>query len=181
MRKVLRTASIAAALVGAAVIGLPISAAASSIYPPTDACSVDPTTIAPGGTVVFSCSEGTFGSSEPVTVTITGENGAGATLGFVKFAISTASYNTTSAEGGELPGVSITLPSNATGVYNIAAVSPSSAGGISSVTITGDDGEALPGTGGDPAAVALWAGGGLLLLASGAVAIAVARRRNSSR
>lgn len=179
MRKALRTASIAAALIGAATLGLPAAASASSIYPPTDACSVDPTTMTAGGTVAFSCSEGTFAASEPVTVTITGENGAAATFGFVHFAITTGSYNTTSGEAGELAAVNITLPSNASGVYNIAAVSPSSAGGISSVTVGAADDGALPSTGGDPAAVALWAGGGLLLLAGGAVAIAVARRRKS--
>lgn len=179
MRKALRTATIVMALTGVAAFCVPAAASASSIYPPTDACSVEPSAMTAGGTVVFECSEGTFGTSEPVTVTVTGESGADATFSFVQFAISTGSYNTTSGEAGELAGVSITLPNNATGVYNIAAVSPSSAGGISSVTITPDSGEALPSTGGDPAAVALWAGGGLLLLAGGAVAIAVARRRKS--
>ncbi len=176
MRKGLRTASIAAVFIGAAALGLPSAASASSIYPPTDACSIDPSTMTPGGTVVFSCSEDTFGPEEQVTVTVTGENGADTTFGFVKFAISTGSYNTTSGDAGQIDGVSITLPNNASGVYNVAAVSPSSAGGISSVTIV-EDGVPLAGTGGDAGVLALWAGGGLVLLAGGAIAVIAARRR----
>lgn len=177
MRNTILNASMMAALLGVAIIGFPAAASASSIYPPTDACSIEPSTMTAGGTVVFECGGGTFGIDEPVTITVTGENGAGTTFGLVQFAISTGSYNTTSGAAGELAGVSITLPDDASGVYNVAAVSPSSAGGISSVTIAAADGEALPNTGGDAGALALWAGGGLVLLAGGAVAIAAARRR----
>ena len=76
--------------------------------------------------------------------------------------------------------MSITLPADARGTYNIAAVSPTSAGGTAAVTVTAADG-ALPTTGLDTAAVTgLLIGGGALLVAGAAIAITVAVRRNRS-
>lgn len=170
----------AAALAAAAVFAVPAAAQASSIYPPSDACQVSPSATTPGSTVVFSCAEGTFGADEAVKITITGENGAGATFGFVRFAVTTGAYDTTSGAAGELAGTRITLASDASGIYNIAAVSASSAGGTASVTVSAS-GDGLPSTGGDSQALGLWAGGALLLVAGGAIAVtaAVRRRRNT--
>jgi hypothetical protein len=95
----------------------------------------------------------------------------------VRFAITTASDTARSDADGSLAAVDITLPSNASGTYNIAAVSPTSAGGTAAVTVTGADG--LPATGLDPAAtLGLWIGGGALLVAGAALAIVAAVRRS---
>ncbi len=162
----------------AALLAMPqVAHASSTLYPPSDACRVTPATTTPASTVVFSCNEGTFGSDEAVKITVTGENGSGVVFGFVRTAIDTGSYTSRSGAAGELGGVTIALPSDANGVYNIAAVSPSSAGGTASVTVTAGGDSTIPTTGGDSTQVALWAGGGLVLLAGGAIAVAAAARR----
>ncbi|HYP72851.1 MAG TPA: cell wall protein [Microbacterium sp.] len=176
----LTQAAVVTALAGAAVLAVPAAAQASSIYPPSGACQVSPSTAAPGATLVFTCDDGTFAANEAVKITITGENGGGATFGFVRFAVSTGAYDTTSGAAGQLANTRITLPSDASGIYNIAAVSATSAGSTASVTVAAADGS-LPSTGGDLQSVGLWAAGGALLVAGGAVAVAAAvRRRRSS-
>jgi len=178
MKHTLRTALAISALVAASALALPAAAQASTIYPPSGSCTVSPTTAAPGATVQFRCADETFSSTEPVTITVTGENGADTAIGMIKFAITTASGDATSTATGELADVPITLPSNASGTYNIAAVSATSAGGTAAVTVRNDGG--LPATGLDSSTlVGLWIGGGALLLAGAALAItAVVRRRN---
>lgn len=176
MRLRVSSALAALALAGLGVLALPGAAQASSIYPPSDACQVTPSTTTPGSTVVFSCADGTFAANENVKITVTGENGSGSTFGVVRFAVTTGAYDTTSGAAGELDGTRITLASDASGVYNIAAVSASSAGSTASVTVSAT-GTGLPSTGGDSQTVALWAGGGLLLVAGGAIAVAAAVRR----
>ena len=71
----------------------------------------------------------------------------------------------------------ITLPANASGVYNIAAISATSAGGAASASIVGADG--LPSTGGNSdQLLGVWIGGGALVLAGAVIVIArVARAR----
>ena len=69
-------------------------------------------------------------------------------------------------------------PSNASGTYNIAAISATSAGGTAAVTVSSGSG-GLPTTGLDGGSlVALGIGGGVLLLAGGALAVATAVRRS---
>lgn len=176
MRLRVTPALAAAALVVIGVFAVPAAAQASSIYPPSDACQVTPSATTPGSTIVFSCADGTFAADESVKITVTGENGGGSTFGFVRFAVTTGAYDTTSGAAGELAGTRITLASDASGIYNIAAVSASSAGGTASVTVSAS-GTGLPSTGGDAQTVALWAGGGLLLVAGGAIAVGAAVRR----
>jgi hypothetical protein len=113
-----------------------------------------------------------------VTITVTGENGGAATIGMVKFAITTASSTTSSEADGSLAPVSITLPSGATGTYNIAAVSATSAGGTAAVTVASEPG-GLPTTGLDSGSLtALLIAGGALVLVGGALAITMAMRRS---
>lgn len=166
------------AIAAASMLAVPAAASASNIYPPSDSCTVSATTMVAGETFDFSCNSSTFSANETVTITVTGENGAGATFGaaFVKFAVSTGSTTRTSTETGALEPVAITLPQNASGVYNIAAISATSAGGAGSTTISSGD-AGLPLTGGDAPLVGLWLGGGALLLAGAAVAAAAAARR----
>lgn len=168
-----------AALVAASALALPAAAQADTIYPPSNACSVVPSVVTPGATVTFSCVDGTFSPSEFVSVTVEGNTNA--TVGFVKFAV-TSSGSTTSAADGAI-SVPITFPSNASGNYNITAASETSAGGAATVSISatgsGSGEGSLPATGSDSAALlGLWVGGGALVLAGGAVALTAAVRRN---
>ncbi|MFE5407292.1 LPXTG cell wall anchor domain-containing protein [Microbacterium sp. NPDC056569] len=170
-------AAFAATLAVAAILAVPQAASASTIYPPSGSCTTTPATTQAGGTVSFECAAETFSPDETVTITVTGENGTAARIGMVKFAITTASTTAPSSADGSLAAIDITLPSNATGTYNIAAVSSTSAGGTAAVTITGADG--LPATGLDQGqTIGLWIGGGALLLAGAALAVVAAVRRS---
>ncbi|MDR7112880.1 LPXTG-motif cell wall-anchored protein [Microbacterium trichothecenolyticum] len=174
--RLLPRATFAAMLALGAVLAVPAAANASTIYPPSGSCTTTPTAQA-GGTISFECAAETFSADEAITITVTGENGAASRIGMVKFAITTASGNASSEADGSLAAVDITLPSNATGTYNIAAVSSTSAGGTAAVTITGADG--LPATGLDQGqTLGLWIGGGALLLAGAALAVVAAVRRS---
>lgn len=163
--------------------GAPAAAHASTIYPPVDACQSDAAGAGPGSTVSFSCDSRSFAANEAVTVTVTGENGAGATFAMVRMAVSTASEQYRSDADGALPTVRITLPADARGVYNIAAVSASSAGGTASAVIdtststdplvrAGFDGSQLMG---------LWIGAGALVAAGAVILIATGLRRRRDR
>lgn len=178
MKHLVRNAVMAVTLVAASALALPAAAQASAIYPPSGSCTVSPTTTTPGGTVAFRCAAETFSGGETVTVTVTGENGSAAQIGMVRFAITTSSGTAVSAPDGSLADVSITLPSDARGTYNIAAVSPTSAGGTAAVTVTGESG-GLPSTGLDSASVTgLWIAGGALVLLGGGLAVAASVRRS---
>jgi len=172
-------------IAGTAVIGLalaltPLTAHASTIYPPVDSCSTTSATAAAGAELAFSCTARTFSANEAVTITVTGENGREVAFAIARFAISTGSTVRTSDADGALAPVRITLPADASGVYNIAAISRSSAGAVASVSIVGSDG--LPTTGGDSGQlVGVWVGGGALLLAGATVLIALAVRRRRDR
>lgn len=173
----------AVALAAAATLALPVAAQADTIYPPSNACSVVPTVITPGATVTFSCTDGTFSPGEFVSITVEGPTSA--EIGFVKFAVtSTGSSEATST--GALAGVPISFPSNASGVYNITAVSETSAGGTASASIStgsaaggSSSSGQLPATGLDSGSLlGLWVGGGAIVLAGGALAVAATVRRN---
>ena len=180
MHRSLRSIVTALAIGMAVVVGAPAAAQASTIYPPVDACSTSSATAQAGQAIEFSCTSGTFGASEPITITVTGENGEGATFAVVRFAISTGSTTRTSDAAGALRPVAITLPQNASGVYNIAAVSPSSAGGAASTSIVDADG--VPRTGGESGQLlGIWIGGGALVAAGAIVLITLALRRRGHR
>ena len=171
--------SAVAALVAASALALPAAAqAAPPIYPPSNACSVVPTVITPGATVTFNCVNGSFTPGEFVSVTVEGNTSAD--IGFIKFAVTSAG-STTATTGGGI-SVPIAFPSNASGNYNIAAVSETSAGGTATVSVaaaSGGGGSSLPATGIDSSSLlGLWVGGGALVLAGGAVALTAAVRRN---
>ncbi|SCY47523.1 hypothetical protein SAMN05216488_1961 [Microbacterium sp. LKL04] len=170
-------------LLTALTFGAPAVASASTIYPPVDACSSDAAGAGPGDTISFSCDARTFAPNETVTVTVTGENGAGARFAMIRTAISTASAVFESDASGALPAIRIVLPSDARGVYNIAAISATSTGGTSSAVIdasqssdplvrAGFDGNQLMG---------LWIGAGALLAAGAVIVIASAVRRRRDR
>lgn len=195
----------AVALAAAATLALPVAAQAATIYPPSNACHILPTVVAPGATAQFSCADGSFSPGETVSITV--EGATGAEIGFVKFAV-TSSGSATATSSGALAPVSITFPADASGIYNITAVSPTSVGGTATATI-GSSGVGNPspspstgtggtgGTGGTSGTGAssssgglavtgldsgsllgLWVGGGALLLTGGALAVAATVRRN---
>lgn len=167
-------------LVVASVLAGPVAAEASTIYPPSGACAVSPAAAGAGATIELSCAAATFSPNESVTITVTGENGSAASIGFVRFAISTASGRTTSADDGSLPATPITLPRDASGTYNIAVVSPTSVGGTATATIAGDG--SLPVTGlNSGSLLSLWVGGGALVLAGLTIAAAAAVKRHRDR
>ncbi|CAL4860797.1 cell wall protein [Microbacterium sp. MM2322] len=170
-------------LLTAMAFGAPAAANASTLYPPVDACSSDAAGAGPGDTITFSCDSNTFGANETVTVTVTGENGAGATFAMVRMATSTASARFQSDAEGMLPPVRITLPSDARGVYNIAAVSATSAGGTSSAVIdTSDSSDPLVRAGFDGnQLMGLWIGAGALLAAGAVILVAASVRRHRDR
>jgi LPXTG-motif cell wall-anchored protein len=187
MKYMIRNTAAAAVLVAGAILAMPLAADAATIYPPANVCST-PATAGPSGTIAFKCADGTFAPHEKVTITVEGENGAGAKIGFVAIAaVTTASGTAESTSSGALAAVPITLPSNASGVYNISAVSASSSGGTASVSISttagsgssGSSGSTLPVTGIDAGSLlGVWIGGGALVLAGGAIAVATSVRRN---
>lgn len=172
-----RVIATSVATVAAALLVLaPTAALASPIYPPSDSCTTTPATAEAGGTISFECAEATFSGDESVTVTVTGENGAAARIGMVRFAITTASSIVTSEADGSLAPIDITLPPDATGTYNIAAVSATSAGGTAAASIVSTGG--LPATGLDSdSTLGLWIGGGALVLAGVTLAGAAVWRR----
>ncbi|MCT9001956.1 hypothetical protein [Microbacterium memoriense] len=173
MKHRLTKAAAALAIATAAVFAAP---AMANAYTPSGPDS-STTTITPGGTANLTFTG--FEPGESVTFTLTGENGAGATLAFVKFAVSSASLTKSATAAGAAP-VSVTLPTNASGTYTLAAsaasgnatqqiVVGSAAGGAATLPSTGFDGDGLLG---------VWIGGGALVLAGSAVAVAATVRRN---
>ena len=177
MKKFLPRLVAVAALAAGAVFAVPAAALA---YPADDAASVSSAVVEPGGSATLSVADGTFAANEPATITVTGENGAGATFGMVRAAVSTATYRdaVTNAQGG-LDPVRITFPADARGAYTIAVFTASSPGDTVTVTVNG-----LSATGADFGPyLGIWIGGGALALAGGAVAVATAvvrRRRDAA-
>lgn len=197
---VIKSAAIAAIAAGA-LFAAPMAASA---YTPPETGGVSNPNVGPGGTFDFTAPPANFIPGEPVAISLTGENASGASLGFVKFAVETSILGTVpaSADGG-LGGVSIRLPSNASGAYTVLATSPSNPVGVSASVSAGDgsggsnadtgsgtaNGGGTAGTGSDPEAVGLaatgtdglltlWVGGGALALVGGGIAVAAAVRRN---
>jgi hypothetical protein len=180
-RRIARAATVAT-IVGASALAVAPAASANTIYPPSNACSTNPSTVSPDEPISFSCDAETFGADEQVTITVTGESGADTRFAMVKLAVSTGSTVRTSTPTGALPPVTITLPANASGVYNIEAISASSAGGTASTTVSGGGGDLLSATGGDSGAlVGLLVGGGVLVLGGATVAVVAASRRKNSQ
>ncbi|WES62871.1 hypothetical protein P0L94_10410 [Microbacter sp. GSS18] len=184
MKNKIRNAVAIGALVAASTLGLGSAAQASTIYPPSNACTVAPTVASPNSRVVFECSDGTFSPSEQVTITV--EGATSVSVGFMKFATTSSGTSTSSSTGSLSTG--LTFPSDASGVYNITASSSTSAGGSASVTVSatgsgsGSDGGTLPVTGMESGELlGLWVGGGALILAGGAIAVAASIRRNRAK
>jgi len=168
------------------------TAAMADPYTPEGGVTVSDPTVAPGQSTVLSFADGSFAPVVPVTVTITGEDAANATLASFRtapMAVTSNSITKTSTNAGGLR-VTVTLPAgSASGSYALTGTDPLgntvsttisvvAAAGTGTATGSGSDGAAgLPVTGGQLPVVLIWTGGGLLLLGAALVAVLATVRR----
>ncbi|PPF66759.1 sortase [Clavibacter michiganensis] len=168
------------------------TAAMADPYTPEGGVTVSDPTVAPGQSTVLSFADGSFAPVVPVTVTITGEDAANATLASFRtapMAVTSNSITKTSTNAGGLR-VTVTLPAgSASGSYALTGtdtqgntvsttISVVAAAGTGTATGSGSDGAAgLPVTGGQLPVVLIWTGGGLLLLGAALVAVLATVRR----
>ena len=181
MKNKISKASAALAIAVAAVFAAP---AVASAYTSDPVVVSAPGALVPGtpGTVSFT----DFAANEGVTFTLRGENASGGSLAFVAFVVdSTSVTKAADAEGNA--SVEVTLPSNASGSYELTGTGQES-GTVASTTISvaatgsGAGGEGgggvLQNTGFDgDALLGLWVGGGVLVLAGASIAVATSVRR----
>jgi hypothetical protein len=186
---------IAGAAIALAATFTVATAANADPYTPEGGVSVSDPTVAPGQSTVLSFADGSFAPSVPVTVTITGEDAANATLASFRtapMAVTSNSITKTSSAAGGLR-VTVTLPAgSATGSYaltgtdtqgntvstTISVVAAAGNGAATGGSGSAADGSAgLPVTGGQLPVVLIWTGGGLLLLGAALVAVLATVRR----
>lgn len=166
------TAVFALALVG--LFAAPVAANAS--YVPN--AGTISGSVTPGGTSSVSFGADTFQPGETVSFTLTGENASGATLA----AVETKSLEKTASSSGAVD-LNVTLPSNATGSYQIKATGLSSQLiGTATLTVTaagagGDNDNDLADTGFDAPAFVVWGAGGAIALGAALIAVLVMVRR----
>ncbi|WP_267424370.1 MULTISPECIES: sortase [unclassified Curtobacterium] len=172
----------AVVLAGAALIATPAAANAAG-YVPTSNVSVSGSSVA-GGTTVINFGPGSFVGNETVNISVTG---AGAvTLGALPTTTVSKAY-TASATGAVTPRV--TLPVGASGTYTLtatgatsgnvgtAAVTATPAAGAAAVGAAGSGTGSLAFTGGTISALALWVGGGAVVLGGGLLVVRGSVRR----
>ncbi|MBM7025402.1 sortase [Clavibacter zhangzhiyongii] len=177
------------------------TAATAAPYTPEGGVTVSDPTVAPGQSTVLSFADGSFAPVVPVTITITGEDAANATLASFRtapMAVTSNSITKNSTSAGGLR-VTVTLPAgSASGSYaltgtdtqgNTVSTTISVVAAAGNGTSTGGanaggnaaDGSALPVTGGQIPVVLIWTGGGLLLLGAALVGVlATVRRQRAS-
>lgn len=174
-----------AAVFVAAGLVLAAPAAANAVdYPSGAPCSIDASTARAGDTATVTCVPGTWASSELITWTGTGVNGAN-----IRMASSVTFQKHANADGSDL--LRVTLPADASGPYVITGVGATS-GHVCTVTVTVIPADASVSTVNDPgssgladtgsviAAWALWTGAGLLVVGLVSVAIAAWLRKARS-
>ncbi len=174
LKKIAVTSAIAAGL----VLSVPFAANAAG-YVAEEDISVSGSATA-GGTVVVAFEEGAFIGGAPVSITVTGDTAV--TLA----AVTTGPITKNAAADGSVD-VSITLPANASGAYEVVAtdgvstgtaafaLAPAAGGGAGTGTGTGSTGGSATGTGStsgnglastgqDLPLTAMFVGGGALVL-----------------
>ena len=187
LKKILAGAAIALA----ATFTVSTAATAAPHTPEGGVTVIDPT-VAPGQSTVLSFADGSFAPVVPVTITITGEDAANATLASFRtapMAVTSNSITKNSTSAGGLR-VTVTLPAgSASGSYALTGtdtqgntvsttISVVAAAGTGTATGSTSDGAAgLPVTGGQLPVVLIWTGGGLLLLGAALVAVLATVRR----
>lgn len=154
--------------------------AANAAYSPNDAGTTTTGVVAPGGTSTVAFANGAFEGGETVSIALTGENASGATLA----AVDTQTIQKTASAAGAV-NVNITLPSNATGSYQLKATGLNS-GGIGTATLTvtaagaggsGDNDNDLADTGFGAPAFVVWGAAGAVALGAALIAVLVMVRR----
>jgi len=170
IKKALAGAGIALAL----LIATPV--AANAAYVPSANTTVSDSTPAPGQAVTVAFAAGSFEGNEQVSFSVTGEGAV--TIS----AITTASVTKTAAAGAV--SAVVTLPTNATGTYNVTATGLTSRNvGTAALTVVAiaADGSAvrLPFTGGTVPVAAIWIASGVLVLGVVLVAVVGIRRRSA--
>lgn len=176
----------AIALAVLAVVALPAAANAAG-YVPSDSITVSGA-IVPGATVTVEFEE-SFTPGESVSFTLTGENGASATLAAFKAAQSSTSLVKTADASGSVV-LLVTLPTDASGTYTVTATGLTSGTvGVASLTVAAADSAVaanattggLASTGYDAPMLAIWAAAGALLLGVALmVALTVVRRQRAN-
>ncbi|RIJ51245.1 sortase [Clavibacter lycopersici] len=169
------------------------TAANADPYTPEGGVTVSDPTVAPGQSTVLTFADGSFAPSVPVTITITGEDAANATLASYRtapMAVTSNSITKNSTSAGGLR-VTVTLPAgSATGSYALTgtdtlgntvsttiSVVAAAGNGTSTGGSAADGSAGLPVTGGQLPVVLIWTGGGLLLLGAALVAVLATVRR----
>lgn len=176
-KKVMAAMAVTAALLLAA----PVAANADD-YTQGAPCKLDVSVVQAGDSARVICEPGTWAPNEEIDWTATGTDGAAIRL------VSTSTVHFAKHANGDGSDVlTVTLPSEATGVYSIVghgessehtcAVSLTVLPADSAATVSDPGAQGLAATGSTIAAWAAWVGGGLLALGLLSVAIAAWVRR----
>ena len=158
-------------------------AAAQAVYGPDESVTVEGTP-APGETLTVSYDE-IFIPGADVTFTLTGENATGATLAVFKAAVNTKTAVKAADASGSV-AIDVTLPTNASGTYTLAATDGTTVAPAVSITVAAADGagngsgddDGLAVTGGT-AITTIWIAGGALALGAALLMIRSMRRKAS--
>lgn len=178
--------TLAAAAVAAMLLLAAPAAANAADYPSGSPCTFDAAVVHSGDTATLICQPGTWGASEMIDWTATGEDGSNVHLAVFKAAPSSVHFSKhANADGSDV--LKVTLPADATGVYTLVGHGETSDHTcVSSVTVvpadqpissSSDPGQGLADTGSVIAAWAGWVGGGLLVLGLITVALAAWMRK----
>jgi len=169
------------------------TAANADPYTPSGGVTVSDPTVTPGQSTVLTFADGSFEPNSAVTVTITGEDAANATLASFRTAPMAVTSNSITKNATNAGGlrVTVTLPAgSASGSYALVgtdaagntvstSISVVAAAGTGTSNGTGSttDASGLPVTGGQLPVVLIWTGGGLLLLGAALVVVLTTVRR----
>lgn len=175
----------AAILAVVAVFALPLAANAAG-YVPSSNVAVSDSTPAPGESVTISFAATSYLANENVGFTLTGENGASATLASFRAAVTSKSISKPASATGAI-SVSVTLPSNASGTYTVTATGATSGNvGTAALTVVPADGgspstgDALASTGSNTSFFVIWIAAGIVVLGLAFVVVSVIVRRQRS-
>lgn len=181
MKNPIKKAAAVLAVSAAMLFAAPVAANAVTIYPPAGSITASASVITPGGSITFYFAAGMFTPGEDVTITLTGESANSATFAAIETKTSEAGFRT-ALEDGSIDPVTVTVPSNASGTYTLAAFSSTSAGDSITFSVSADSDDGLAVTGSDSGMLlSLWIGGGALLLAGGAFVAATSVRRQRAK
>ncbi|WP_223694382.1 immunoglobulin domain-containing protein [Leifsonia poae] len=182
-----------AALIVGAALALAVPAAANATpYTAGGACSISPTVVSAGQTATLTCDPGTFKPSEDVAYTVSGQNGATASLASYRTSVSSAhAVKAASSDGSAI--LTVTVPQNADGAYTITGTGEvSKAASAATVTVLPADAPAAKTAGTTPSSTGIastgsvigwyiaWIGGALVVAGLIVLGLLAARRRRTA-